>query len=191
MEYRWTALPEVVLFVPSPRHDQRGFFSRTADAGTLAEAGVEVNDFVQDSQSRSHRGVVRGLHGRSGEGEAKLVRCSYGAVFDVVVDARPDSPTFGQWESFRLDDEDMCSIYLPPGVLHGWQALTHVADMCYRIGAEHDPAEDVTVRHDDPDLGVHWPLPVAALSDRDSSAPSWADTIPHLRQHGSRLARAL
>lgn len=189
MQFRSTSLPGVLLFAPTPHHDDRGFFSRTADARTLTEAGIDPAAFVQDSQSRSHRGVVRGLHGRTGDGEAKLVRCAHGALFDVVVDARPDSPTFGRWAGFRLDDSALCSLYLPRGVLHGFQALTATADICYRIDAEHDPDEDVAVRFDDPDLGVAWPLAASRVSGRDANAPSWADTVPYLRRHGSRLSR--
>jgi len=152
MHFRSTALPGVLVFTPTPHHDERGFFSRTADARTLVDAGIDPAGFVQDSQSRSRQGVVRGLHGRTGDGEAKLVRCAHGALHDVVVDARPDSPTFGERVEFQLDDKNLWTLYLPRGVLHGFQALTETADICYRIDAEHDPRDDVAVRYDDPDL---------------------------------------
>src|SRR4051794_2340988 len=126
------------------------------------------------------------MHGRVGRGEAKLVRCAHGAVLDVVVDARPDSPTFGRWASFTLDDESMRSVYIPRGCLHGFQALTDVADTCYRIDAVHDPAEDVCVRWDDPDLAVDWPLPPAMMSDRDRAAPPWRDLVARLPAAVSR-----
>lgn len=190
MRFRTTSLLGVVLFTPSPHRDERGFFSRTAEAHTLTSAGIDPAGFVQDSQSRSRRGVVRGLHGRTGAGEAKLVRCSHGALHDVVVDARPDSPTFGEWAEFRLDDENLRSLYLPRGVLHGFQALTETADICYRIDAEHDTGEDVAVRYDDADLAIPWPIPVSLVSERDATAPSWRETVPHLRRHGSRLTPA-
>ncbi|MBP2371899.1 dTDP-4-dehydrorhamnose 3,5-epimerase family protein [Pseudonocardia parietis] len=190
MHFRSTSLPGVLLFTPTPHHDERGFFSRTADARTLINAGIDPAGFVQDSQSRSRQGVVRGMHGRTGTGEAKLVRCSHGALFDVVVDARPDSPTFGQRAQFRLDDDHLWSLYLPRGVLHGFQALTETADICYRIDAEHDPRDDVAVRYADPDLAIPWPLPVSLISDRDAAASSWRDAVPHLRRHGSRLTPA-
>jgi dTDP-4-dehydrorhamnose 3,5-epimerase len=138
----------------------------------LAAAGI-LPTFPQDSQSRSVRGVIRGLHGRVGRGEAKLVRCAHGAVHDVVVDARPGSPTFGRWAGFVLDDESLRSVYIPRGCLHGFQALTDVADTCYRIDAVHDPSEDVSVAFDDPDLAVAWPLPPTLVSERDRAAPSW------------------
>jgi dTDP-4-dehydrorhamnose 3,5-epimerase len=170
-----TALDGVLLFVPTPHRDERGLFTRTFDADVARRAGVAPAAFVQDSQSRSRQGTIRGLHGRSGRGEAKLVRCSWGAVLDVLVDARSDSPTFGQHLAIRLDDETFNHLYVPPGLLHGFQALTEPADVCYRIDRLHDPAEDVSVRYDDPDLGIAWPLAVTAISERDRAAGSWAD----------------
>jgi dTDP-4-dehydrorhamnose 3,5-epimerase len=168
------ALPGVLVFRPVPHHDDRGFFTRTFDVSVAAEHGVHASTFVQDSQSRSRRGTLRGLHGRSGRGEAKLVRCARGAVHDVLVDARPDSPTYGGQFSIVLDDETFAHLFIPPGLLHGFQALTGQADVCYRIDRGHDPAEDLAVRWDDPDLAVAWPLPVTAISERDSRAGSWA-----------------
>jgi dTDP-4-dehydrorhamnose 3,5-epimerase len=108
---------------------------------------------------RSARGVVRGLHVRRGCGEAKLVRCSYGAIFDVIVDLRPTSPTYRNWESFELRDDDQVSLYVPAGCAHGFQALTDPADVSYRIDRAHDPAEDVTIPFDDPELAIPWPSP--------------------------------
>jgi dTDP-4-dehydrorhamnose 3,5-epimerase len=175
-----TELDGVLLFEPAPHRDARGFFSRTSDNAVLAEAGIDPT-FPQESQSRSVRGVIRGMHGRTGRGEAKLVRCAHGAVHDVVVDVRPDSPTFGRRLSVTLDDESMRSIYIPRGFLHGFQALTDVADTCYRIDAVHDPSEDVSVRFDDPDLAIPWPLPPAMVSDRDRSAPSWREFCDRLQ----------
>jgi dTDP-4-dehydrorhamnose 3,5-epimerase len=173
MEVRETTLEGVLLFVPRPHHDSRGLFTRTFDANIAAEHGIDPNSFIQDSQSRSREGVLRGLHGRSGRGEAKLVRCAHGAVSDVVVDARADSPTFGRHEVFRLDDETFRHLFIPPGMLHGFQALTPIADVCYRIDRPHDPAEDIAVRYDDPTLAIDWPLPVADISARDLAAGPW------------------
>jgi dTDP-4-dehydrorhamnose 3,5-epimerase len=167
-----TDLDGVVLFEPTPHRDARGFFSRTSDNAVLAGAGIDPT-FLQDSQSRSVKGVIRGMHGRLGLGEAKLVRCAHGAVHDVVVDARLGSPTFGRWAAFTLDDESMRSVYIPRGFLHGFQALTDLTDTCYRIDAAHDPSEDVSVAWDDPELAIPWPLPPALVSDRDRAAPSW------------------
>jgi dTDP-4-dehydrorhamnose 3,5-epimerase len=164
----------VLVFMPTPHHDDRGFFTRTFDADVAAAHGIDPASFVQDSQSRSGLGVLRGLHVRSGQGEAKLVRCARGAVHDVVTDARPGSPTFGRYEAFRLDDERFWNLYVPPGLLHGFQVLTDVADVCYRIDRSHDPTEDLAVRYDDPELAISWPLPVTGISARDAEAGSWA-----------------
>jgi dTDP-4-dehydrorhamnose 3,5-epimerase len=161
----------VLVFTANLHRDERGFFSRTFDAAVVRDAGIDPCGFVQDSVSRSARGVVRGLHVRTGAGESKLVRCSAGAIFDVVVDVRPDSPTFGTWESFELTGDNQTSVYIPAGCAHGFQALTEPADITYRIDREHDPTEDVTIAYNDPDIGVAWPIPVTIMSDRDRTAP--------------------
>lgn len=175
MRVQRTDLPGVLLFLPSPHHDDRGLFTRTFDSAVAAENGVDATAFLQDSQSRSRLGCIRGMHGRVGRGEAKLVRCARGAVLDVLVDARPDSPTFGGIWSVRLDDVDFATLYVPPGILHGFQVLTELADVCYRIDREHAPEDDVSVRFDDPDLAIAWPLPVSVISERDRAAGSWAE----------------
>ena len=177
MDVHEGAIEGVRVFVPTPHRDDRGLFTRTFDTAIGAAHGVDLGPEAQDSQSRSRRGTIRGMHGRRGCGEAKLVRAAHGAVFDVLVDARPGSPTFGRVETFLLDDEEFRHLYVPPGLLHGFQALTEVADVCYRIDREHDPSEDRAVRYDDPDLGISWPLPVAEISPRDDAAGSWTDLV--------------
>jgi dTDP-4-dehydrorhamnose 3,5-epimerase len=166
-----------ILFRPAPHVDDRGFFSRTFDASVALAAGIDPASFRQDSISRSRRGVLRGLHLRGGQGEAKLVRCSYGAIFDVIVDLRPASATYLNWESFELRDDEQASLYIPAGCAHGFQALTEPADVSYRIDREHDPSEDVTIAFDDPAFGIPWPLPVSMMSARDRAAPSLASVI--------------
>ncbi len=180
MRIHTTEIDGVLLMEPTPHLDDRGFFTRTFDATTFDEyqraagAAVRAADFLQDSQSRSRQGVLRGLHGRSGKGESKLIRCARGAVFDVLVDARHQSPSFGRWQSFTLDDSTFKHLFVPAGILHGHQALTEWADLCYRIDRPHDPAEDVSVAHDDPQLGIDWPLPITVVSAKDAAAGSWA-----------------
>jgi dTDP-4-dehydrorhamnose 3,5-epimerase len=169
-----------LLFRPRPFRDERGFFSRTFDADVFRAAGLDPAAFAQDSLSRSARGVVRGMHIRRGDGESKLVRCSYGAIFDVVVDLRPTSPTYRNWESFELTDEEQVSLYVPAGCAHGFQALTEPADVSYRIDRPHDPTEDVSIVFDDPDLAIPWPLPVALISPRDRQAPPLATALGFL-----------
>jgi dTDP-4-dehydrorhamnose 3,5-epimerase len=172
------AVPEIAgafLFEPTPHVDERGFFSRTFDREVLASVRINPDTFVQDSQSRSARGVVRGLHLRSGRGEVKLVRCSYGAIFDVVVDLRPASHTYRNVATFELTDTTQRSLYIPAGCAHGFQALTEPADVSYRINRPHDPSEDVAIAFDDPSLAIPWPLPPVLLSARDRAAPPLAD----------------
>ncbi|MFF9901443.1 dTDP-4-dehydrorhamnose 3,5-epimerase family protein [Streptomyces longispororuber] len=171
------AIQGAYLFEPTPHADERGFFCRTFDADLVRSVGLDPGAFVQDSLSRSARGVVRGLHLRSGAGEAKLVRCSYGRIFDVVVDLRPHSPTYRNVASFELSGDTQVTLYVPAGCAHGFQALTGSADTSYRIDRPHDPAEDVTIAFDDPELAVPWPLPVTLVSRRDRRAPSLADVL--------------
>jgi dTDP-4-dehydrorhamnose 3,5-epimerase len=174
------SLAGVMVFLPAPHHDDRGFFTRTFDAAIARDHGLRPEEFVQDSQSRSRLGTVRGLHLRGGRGEAKLVRCARGAVFDVLVDARPDSPTFGEHVSVTLDDTMFAHLYVPPGLLHGFQALTEQTDICYRIDRAHSPGEDLSVRFDDPELGIQWPRPVETISEKDLAAGSWAELVARL-----------
>lgn len=165
------------LFVPTPHVDERGFFSRTFDKEVVRSVGIDPDSFTQDSLSRSGKGVLRGMHLRSGRGEAKLVRCSYGRVFDVIVDLRPDSPTYGHQKHVELSGDTQVSLYIPAGCAHGFQALTEPADVSYRIDRAHDPAEDVSIRFDDPELAIPWPLPPALMSTRDKQAPSLAEAL--------------
>ena len=168
-------IADALLFRPAPHLDERGFFCRTFDADVVRAAGIDPAAFTQHSLSRSVRGVVRGLHLRLGGGEAKLVRCSFGAIFDVVVDLRPTSPTYKNWESFELRDEEQATLYVPAGCAHGFQALTGTADVSYMIDRAHDPTEDVSIAFDDPDLAIPWPLPVTIISSRDRLAAPLAD----------------
>lgn len=182
MHFSPTAIPGLIEFRPTPHHDERGFFSRTFDAETARRAGLDPDAFVQDSQSRSAHRVVRGLHLRVGRGEGKIVRCAHGRVFDVVVDLRPTSPAYRTWLSFTLDGERQNSIFIPPGCAHGFQVLTETADTAYRIDRAHDPDEDLTIAHDDPELAIPWPLPTGVMSAADRAAP-------HLAALGEQLRR--
>jgi dTDP-4-dehydrorhamnose 3,5-epimerase len=166
-----------LLLRPAPHVDERGFFCRTFDADVMRSVAIDPDAFVQHSVSRSVRGVVRGLHVRRGDGEAKLVRCSYGTIFDVIVDLRSASPTYGNWESFELRDDEQCSLYVPAGCAHGFQALSATADVSYMIDRAHNPAEDVSIAFDDPVLAIPWPLPVSLMSQRDRRAPALADAV--------------
>jgi len=173
-----------LLMRPSPHVDDRGFFCRTFDAEVLRAAGLDPAAFIQHSLSRSVRGVVRGLHVRRGDGEAKLVRCSFGVIFDVVVDLRPASPTYRNWESFELRDDEQVTLYVPAFCAHGFQALTDTADVSYMIDRAHDPSQDISIAFDDPELAIPWPLPVTIMSSRDRLAPSLADAAKLLAVDG-------
>jgi dTDP-4-dehydrorhamnose 3,5-epimerase len=177
------AIAGAYLFEPTPHTDARGFFCRTFDRDVVRSVGIDPDAFVQDSVSRSAKGVLRGMHLRTGAGEAKLVRCSYGAVFDAVVDLRPDSPTYRNLGLFELSGQTQVTLYVPAGCAHGFQALTDPADVSYRIDRAHDPSEDLTIAFDDPELAIPWPLPVSLMSERDRHAP------PLTRS--TELARAL
>lgn len=174
------AVPEIdgaYLFEPTPHGDDRGFFCRTFDRDVVASVGIDPDGFVQDSVSRSGLGVLRGMHLRAGRGEAKLVRCSTGVVFDVVVDLRPGSPTYRNQAHFRLSGQTQVTLYVPAGCAHGFQSLTDPADVSYRIDRAHDPAEDVSIAWNDPELAIPWPLPGALMSERDRRAPSLAAAL--------------
>lgn len=175
-----TEVPEIhgaYLFEPTPYADERGFFCRTFDADVVRSVGLDPDAFIQDSLSRSVRGVLRGMHLRSGTGEAKLVRCSCGKIFDVVVDLRTDSPTYLGKAFFELSGQTQTTLYIPAGCAHGFQALTETSDTSYRIDRPHDPAEDVTIAFDDPELAIPWPLPPTLMSSRDQEAPSLAEVL--------------
>jgi len=169
-----------LLLRPQPHVDERGFFSRTFDADIARQAGIDPCGFAQDSLSRSARGVIRGMHVRRGRGESKLVRCSYGAVFDVIVDLRRGSATYGNLETFELRGDEQVSLYVPAGCAHGFQAISEPADVSYRIDRPHDPSEDVSIAFDDPELAIPWPLPVTLMSDRDRKALSLAEAYAML-----------
>lgn len=176
MRFHTTGIPGVVVFEPTPIRDSRGFFTRTFDAAIAEQAGIDPTSFKQENQSRSFLGGVRGLHGRLGAGEAKLARCARGAVLDVVLDARPGSPTFGAVETFVLDDIEHRQVFVPGGCLHGYQVLTPAADFCYKSDVFYGPGE-VAVHPLDPELGIPWRLPLGELSPRDASSPTWREFV--------------
>ena len=174
------------LFEPTPIVDERGFFSRTFDAELAREVGIDPNGFAQDSVSRS--ALVWCGVSTSGVAPASrnLVRCSYGAVYDVIVDLRPDSPTYRNWESFVLNGDEQVSLYIPRGCAHGFQALTRVADVSI-IDRAYDPSEDIAICFDSPALAIPWPLPPGILSRRDQHALSLEDAVRALGTGARRI----
>jgi dTDP-4-dehydrorhamnose 3,5-epimerase len=166
---RSTSLDGVFVFAPHRHGDDRGWFVRTFDRSWCDDVGLD-GDFVQHNQSRSIRGVLRGLHVRAGRGEAKLVRCARGTIVDHVVDVRPWSPTFRRSERFQLDDETLRVLYLPRFVAHGFQVTSEWADVCYSHSHPYVAGEDISIAWNDPSLSLEWPIPNPMLSDRDASA---------------------
>lgn len=180
MDIHETELHGVVLIQPRPHPDHRGWFTRVFDVAEHARAGLDHAALVQENQSRSRRGTVRGLHTRSELREMKLVRCARGRIFDVVVDLRPWSPTFERVAHFTLDDEQHLQVVIPAGCAHGFQVLSDEADVCYRVDAAYEAGKDVAVAWNDPELAIPWPLAKPILSDRDAAAPQLDQIRPHL-----------
>lgn len=173
-----THLEGPVLIAPDVRGDERGFFLETYRRDAFAELGVG-EELVQQNHSRSSRGIVRGMHFQPGMG--KLVRCAQGAIFDVLVDIRRGSPQFGQWEGFRLDDEEHRQIYCPDGFAHGFCVLSEQADVVYGCTTYYDPDTEGGFAFDDPDVGIEWPSEHELVaSPRDRSAPRLADLADSL-----------
>lgn len=167
-----TSLPGALLLQPRSFPDDRGFFCETYRANELAAFGID-EAFVQDNHSRSTRGVLRGLHFAIGDGSSKLVRCGRGRIWDVIVDLRAGSPTYGRWEGHELTDENMHVLYVPVGFGHGFCVLSDVADTLYKQSAYYDTAVERGIAWNDPDVGVQWPLPAEEIvvSERDTTAP--------------------
>jgi len=173
-----TTLNGPVLLEPTVYGDERGFFLETYRRNALAALGIDV-EFVQDNHSRSRRGIVRGMHYQPGMG--KLVRCVRGAIFDVLVDIRRGSPTFGRWEAAELNDVTHHQLYCPDGFAHGFCVLSEVADVVYGCTTYYDPATEGGFRYDDPEVGIAWPdgLELTA-SARDATAPLLAEIAASL-----------
>jgi dTDP-4-dehydrorhamnose 3,5-epimerase len=174
-----TKLDGVVLLEPEVHGDARGFMVETYRHDTWAELGIDI-EFVQHNHSRSSQGTLRGLHFQTEPGQAKLVRCVRGRIWDVAVDLRRDSPTYGQWEGHELDDARHRQLYVPVGFAHGFCVLSNVADVHYRLSSYYDQATEAGIAWDDPDVGVEWPVAEPRLSDRDRNAPRLAEIAGEL-----------
>jgi dTDP-4-dehydrorhamnose 3,5-epimerase len=144
-----------------------------------ADFDIDV-DFVQHNHSRSSKGTLRGLHFQTEPGQAKLVRCPRGRIFDVAVDLRRDSHTFGQWEGYELDDQAHRQLFVPVGFGHGFAVLSDEADVTYLLSSTYDPATESGIAWDDPDIGVEWPVDNPLLSERDKQAPTLAEVADSL-----------
>jgi dTDP-4-dehydrorhamnose 3,5-epimerase len=174
-----TRLEGVALIEPQVFGDERGFFVETFSRDQWAELGADTG-FVQHNHSRSAKDTLRGLHFQTSPGQAKLLRCARGSIFDVAVDLRRGSPTYGQWEGHVLDDEKHRQLFVPVGFAHGFCVLSEVADVSYLVSSVYDPETEAGIRWDDPEVGVEWPTGSPLLSARDKEAPLLADVAGEL-----------
>lgn len=174
MKITATPLPGVLLVEPSVFGDERGFFLESYRADRLAEAGVTL-PFVQDNHSRSRKGVLRGLHFQIKHPQGKLVRVTQGEVFDVAVDIRPGSPSFGKWYGAHLSAENHLELWVPPGFAHGFAVLTETADFLYKCTGYYRPDDEGGILWNDPDIGINWPLADPQLSAKDRAYPRLKD----------------
>ncbi len=159
--------------------DDRGFFFETFRANEYADLGIE-GPFVQDNHSRSVRGTVRALHFQLQPGQGKLVRAARGAIWDVAVDLRRDSPTYGQYEAFELSDENARQVFIPIGFAHGFCVTSDEADVTYKVTSYYDGPTERGIAFDDPAIGIPWPVESPLVSDRDRSNPTLEEIAPEL-----------
>lgn len=175
-----TRLAGPKLIEPTVIGDERGFFCETYRRSAFSDLGIS-EELLQDNHSRSRRGIVRGMHFQVGPGISKLVRCARGAIMDVVVDIRRGSPSFGQWEAFDLNDQNMHLAYCPVGFAHGFCVLSEEADVVYKQSGYYDPELERGIRYDDPEVGIDWPTGLQLVpSQRDAAAPLLSELAEEL-----------
>jgi dTDP-4-dehydrorhamnose 3,5-epimerase len=177
-----TRLDGPILIAPKVHPDERGFFCETFRRDAYEELGIP-EEMLQDNHSRSSRGVVRGLHFQVGRGTSKLVRCARGEIFDVAVDLRRGSPTFGHWEGVHLSEQNMHVFYCPVGFAHGFCVLSDLADVIYQQSNYYSGEIERGIAYDDPQIGIRWPLAAEDLivSERDANAPRLSEIADSLR----------
>jgi dTDP-4-dehydrorhamnose 3,5-epimerase len=181
MERLETRIDGPMLLKPRVFGDERGFFMETYRRNLFTEQGIS-EEMVQDNHSRSTAKIVRGMHFQVGAGAAKLIRCGRGAIYDVVVDLRKGSPTYGQWDGFVLSDENFHIVYCPIGFAHGFCVLSDVADVVYKQSNYYSDETERGISYRDPDVGIEWPIPIDELipSERDTNAPTLAEIADEL-----------
>jgi dTDP-4-dehydrorhamnose 3,5-epimerase len=167
MKVRETPLPGVLVVEPQVFRDERGFFTETFSTRSVVGSGIPLM-FVQDNHSRSSQGVLRGLHYQLARPQGKLVRVARGRIFDVAVDIRVGSPTFAKWFGLELNDENLFSLWVPPGFAHGFCVLSDFADVTYKCTTLYEAGDDRGVKWDDPRIGIDWPVKDPIVSERDS-----------------------
>ena len=179
MEVINLTLPGLKLSKPRVFADNRGFFLESYQEARYREAGIDCA-FVQDNHSRSGKDTLRGLHYQSQPGQAKLIRVASGRIFDVAVDIRPDSPTFGKWEGVYLDGEQHHQLFIPVGFAHGFCVVSESADVLYKASNVYNAATECSIAWNDPSIGVAWPSTQPNLSARDQQAESFASLAKRL-----------
>lgn len=179
MKFLPTALPEVVLVEPDVFRDDRGFFLETYQKLKYGGAGLP-EEFVQDNHSFSIRGTLRGLHAQIRRPQGKLIRAVMGEIFDVAVDIRPESPTFGRWVGEVLSGENYRQLYVPPGFAHGFCVMSESAHVLYKCTTFYEKEDEIALLWNDPAIGISWPTETPLLSPRDLAAPRLAEILHKL-----------
>ncbi len=174
MRFRETEIKDVILVEPDIFPDERGYFCETYHEPRYVEGGIGLH-FVQDNESQSHRGVLRGLHYQLNRPQGKLVRVIRGEIFDVAVDIRRGSPNFGKWVGTNLSGENKLQLYIPPGFAHGYCVLSETAVFAYKCTDIYVHEDERGIRYDDPELGIDWPIREPIISEKDSLSPLLVD----------------
>ena len=182
-----TQIEDLLIIEPQVFGDDRGFFYETYQKNRYIEAGIAL-EFVQDNRSRSSKGVLRGLHFQKNKPQGKLVSVTQGEVFDVAVDLRVDSPTFGRYQSVLLSGENKKQFYVPPGFAHGFCVLSETADFQYKCTDYYDPSDEGGILWDDPVLAIEWPITNPKLSDKDMSQPSFESIKLELLERNGEIS---
>jgi dTDP-4-dehydrorhamnose 3,5-epimerase len=185
MKFLPTAIPEVVLVEPDVFRDDRGFFLETYQTRKYGTAGLPET-FVQDNHSFSTQGTLRGLHAQLRRPQGKLIRAILGEIFDVAVDIRPGSPTFGHWVSAVLSGENHHQLYVPPGFAHGFCVTSETAHVQYKCTELYEKDDEIAVLWNDPVIGISWPTAAPLLSPRDLTAPTLAEIMHKLTAYGEK-----
>jgi len=179
MKFEKTEIPGVILVEPDVYGDVRGFFLETYHLRKYRDGGIP-GPFIQDNHSCSAQGVVRGLHAQREHPQGKLVRVIEGEIFDVAVDVRRGSPRFARWVGVTLSADNHKQIYVPPGFVHGFAVISPVAQVEYKCTDFYHPGDQMTVRWDDPEIGIHWPVDEPILSEKDKNAPTLEELMDSL-----------
>lgn len=176
-----TKFPDVWIIEPEVFKDKRGFFLESYSYKKYKALGIDI-EFVQDNHAKSEKNTLRGLHFSKYPGQAKLVRCTQGVVWDIIVDIRPDSPTFKKWHGFELSAENFKQLFIPVGYAHGYVVLSPTAEFQYKVSNYYDPEVEAEIYWNDPSLGIDWKVKDPILSTRDKNAPllnSYLKRNPH------------